>query len=72
MHPWWTALHVVEVAVGGIWLYTGFVGTSTRRFEQQLRRAGADPRAAGPSLWIQRAMGAALLVLGVCGLTGRL
>ena len=68
MHVWPTVLHVGEVALGGVWLLTGFIGTDRQRFARQLARSGVDPRAAGPSLWIQRAMGALLLAFGVWGL----
>jgi hypothetical protein len=68
VHPWSTALHWAEVALGALWLYTGFAGGGARRFGRQLARAGLDPRAAGPALWIQRGLGALLLVLGIWGL----
>jgi hypothetical protein len=67
VHFWSAVLHGAEVLLGGVWLVTGFVGTDPRRFAHQLARAGVDPRAARPSLWIQRLMGTALVALGAWG-----
>ena len=65
------ALHLLACAVGGIWLISSFVGTSTKHLAGQLRAAGLDPRTARPALWVQRAMGALLLAWGLWGLLGR-
>jgi hypothetical protein len=67
MPLWPTVVHTGEVLVGGTWLVTGFTGPDPRRFAQQLRRAGFNPHAAAPAIWLQRGAGALLLALGVLG-----
>ena len=64
--PWWS---VAALVLGAVWLLTGLV--SSGRFGQDLGRAGADPRAARPALWVQRVLGLVLLALGIFGLIRR-
>ncbi len=61
--PW---LDIAAVAFGLIWLISSFVGGSGTR--RDLHRAGIDPRAVRPALWIQRILGIILLALGIFGL----
>lgn len=64
LHRVW--LSVVALVLGAIWLLTSFVGGG--RLGGDLGRTGADPRAVGPALWVQRALGLLLIALGVFGL----
>jgi len=61
--PW---LSLVVLVVGALWLLTSVPGS--RRFGRDLGRVGADPRAAGPALWVQRVLGLLLIALGVLGI----
>ena len=66
MHWHWPG--ALEVTAGAIWLFTSVV-YDRQGMHRRLQRRGADPRALGPSLWIQRLMGLALLILGLLDLS---
>lgn len=60
---------MAALAVGGLWLLTGFLGTDGLR--RDLARTRADPRAASAAIWVQRGLGLLLVGLGLLGLLRR-
>lgn len=71
MHTWTLLLHGAEVVLGVVWLWTSFVGHDPKKYARQLARAGVDPRTGGPSIWVQRVLGALLIIFGILGFAGR-
>lgn len=58
-----TWLGLAAGLLGLLWIGTSFGGGGQAGPGGHLQ--GRDPRAWGPAIWVQRAMGAALLVVGV-------
>jgi len=65
--PHW--LDFAALAVGALWLFTSLGGE--RGLPRHLAAAGRETRGAGAAVWVQRALGAALILGGALGLLRR-